>query len=150
MPFSPSLTEIKVRGFHVDAFGVVNHAWYVHFFEEARWAYFDERPAIRDALHVAGIAHSVVSLAVKYAFPVRLGDVLRIETEVSRASHHSITFEQRVYIGTGSDVATEAHVTNVFFLSRGGKTVGVDHKVFDTWAELRDLTGSAVEDLKRL
>ncbi len=29
MSFAPSVTEIMVRGFHVDVFGVVNHAWYI-------------------------------------------------------------------------------------------------------------------------
>ena len=36
-----SIIEIKIRGYHVDVFGVVNHAWFVQFFEEARWAYLD-------------------------------------------------------------------------------------------------------------
>jgi hypothetical protein len=31
-----SVTEITVRGFHVDVFGVVNHAWCLHFFKEIR------------------------------------------------------------------------------------------------------------------
>jgi acyl-CoA thioesterase FadM len=50
-----SLIQIKVRGYHVDAFGVVNHAWFVRFFEEARWAYLDERPALRNGLHLDGV-----------------------------------------------------------------------------------------------
>ena len=140
MSFAPSVTEITVRGFHVDVFGVVNHAWYLHFFEEARWAYMDERAALRGGLHSAGIAHSVVSLVVQYRHPVRLGDILRIETWVCRASSHSVTFAQMAYIGAGSDVAVEAQVTDVFFRSRGGQVVGVDSEVFDSWGEMRDLT----------
>jgi thioesterase III len=142
MSFALSVTEITVRGFHVDVFGVVNHAWYIHFFEEARWAYMDERPALRDSLHSSGIAHSVVSLVVQYKQPVRLGDILHINTRLSRADRHSITFDQRAYIGTGRDAAVEAQITNVFFRSRGGEVVGVDSEVLDPWAELRDLTKS--------
>jgi thioesterase III len=142
MSFAPSVTEIMVRGFHVDVFGVVNHAWYIHFFEDARWAYMDERPALRDGLHSAGIAHSVVSLVVRYKHPVRLADILHIKTQLSRAGRHSITFDQRAYIGAGCDAAVEAQITNVFFKSRGGQVVSVDNEVLDPWAELRDLTKS--------
>ena len=84
LSFAPSVTEITVRGFHVDVFGVVNHAWYVHFFEEARWAYLDERAALRDGLHAAGIAHSVVSLAVEYAHASR--DVPRVSCALGPTS----------------------------------------------------------------
>ncbi len=139
MSFAPSMTEIKVRGFHVDVFGVVNHAWYIHFFEDARWAYMDERPALRDSLHSAGIAHSVVSLVAQYKHPVRLGDILQIKTRLSRAGDHSITFDQTASTAA-SDAAVEAQITNVFFKSRGGQVIGVDHEAFDPWSELRDLT----------
>lgn len=146
MSFAPTVTEITVRGFHVDVFGVVNHAWYIRFFEEARWTYMDERAALRDGLHSAGIAHSVVSLTVDYRHPVRLGDILRIETWACRASRHSITFAHMAYIGAGSDVAVEAQVTNVFFRSRGGQVVGVENQAFDSWGELRELTKPRSDD----
>jgi thioesterase-3 len=146
MSSAPSVTEITIRGFHVDVFGVVNHAWYLHFFEEARWVYMDERAALRDGLHSAGIGHSVVSLVVQYRHPVRLGDILRIETWACRASSHSVTFAQMAYIGAGSDVVVEAQVTNVFFRTRGGQVVGVDNEVFDSWGEMRDLTKSRSGD----
>ena len=100
---SHSIIEIKIRGYHVDAFGVVNHAWFIRFFEEARWAYLDERPALRDGLHSTGVAHSVVSLHVEYNHPVRLGNLLGINTRVSRAGRRSITFEQEAAIMPGQE-----------------------------------------------
>jgi thioesterase-3 len=135
-----SIVEIKVRGFHVDVFGVVNHAWFVRFFEEARWAYLDERPALRDGLQSAGVAHSVVSLQVAYKHPVRLRNLLRIKTRINRAGRRSITFEQEADIIPGQEPAVIAQVTNVFFRIRGGKVVEVKDGVFDSWPELRELT----------
>ena len=137
MSVAPSVTEIKVRGFHVDVFGVVNHARYIRFFEEARWAYMDERPELQQGLQSAGIAHSVVSLAVEYRHPAHFGDTVRIETRVGRASGHSVTFDQRAYIGTDRNVGVEAQVTNVFFETRGGQVIGVNDEVFDSWEELK-------------
>jgi thioesterase-3 len=137
---SYSCVEINIRGYHVDAFGVVNHGWFVRFFEEARWAYLDERPALRDGLQSAGVAHSVVSLHVEYKHPVRLGNLLGIKTRVNRAGRRSITFEQEAYIIPGQETAVIAQVTNVFFRTRGGEVVEVDDGVFDPWPELRELT----------
>lgn len=37
-----SVIVLKVRGYHVDVFGHVNHARYLEFLEEARWAFFEE------------------------------------------------------------------------------------------------------------
>ena len=59
---------------------------------------------------------------------------------VSRASGHSITFDQRAYVGTGRDVAVEAKITNVFFRTRGGQVIGMNDEVFDSWGELRNLS----------
>jgi len=137
---SHSIIEIKIRGYHIDAFGVVNHGWFVRFFEEARWAYLDERPALRDGLQSAGVAHSVVSLHVEYKHPVRLGNLLGIKTRVNRAGRRSITFEQEAYIIPGQETAVIAQVTNVFFRTRWGEVVEVDDGVFDPWPELNELT----------
>jgi thioesterase III len=140
MPFVPSVTEIKVRGFHVDVFGVVNHACYIRFFEEARWAYMDERAELQQVLRSSGIAHSVVSLSVQYKHPAHVGDILRIETQVrSRASGRSITFEQRAYVGTSPEAGVEAQITHVFFRSGGGQVIEVNDEVFNSWRDLRNL-----------
>jgi YbgC/YbaW family acyl-CoA thioester hydrolase len=137
---SYSCVEFKIRGYHVDAFGVVNQAWFIRFFEEDRWAYLDERPALRDGLHSAGVAHSVVSLQVEYRHPVRLGNLLGIRTQVNRASRRSIAFEQEADIIPGQETAIFAQVRNVFFRVRGGEVVEVRDGVFDSWPELRKLT----------
>lgn len=143
-----SIIEIKVRGFHVDAFGVVNHAWFVRFFEEARWAYLDERPALRDGLRSAGVAHSVVSLHVEYKHPVRLGNLLGIKTRVSRVGRRSITFEQQADIVPGQITAVIAQVTNVFFRTRGGEVVEVEDGVFDFWPELKEFNNNNMLEMK--
>jgi thioesterase III len=145
---SHSIIQIKIRGFHVDAFGVVNHAWFIRFFEEARWAYLDERPELGDGLKSAGIAHSVVSLHVEYQLPVRLGNLLGIRTRVARAGQRSIAFEQEADIMPGQETAVIAQVTNVFFLARGGEVVEVNNEVFDSWPELRELSENSLLDKK--
>ena len=45
-----SYNEIKIRGYHTDQFGHVNHARYLEFMEEGRWVYFEENGLI-DKFH---------------------------------------------------------------------------------------------------
>ena len=75
-----SVIVLKVRGYHVDVFGHVNHARYLEFLEEARWAFFEEWPALTAALHARGIIHVVVNINIDYKSQATVGDLLRIET----------------------------------------------------------------------
>ena len=117
-----STVEIKVRGYHLDVYGVVNHARYVEFMEECRWRYMELRPELTAALHAQGVAHSVVNLNIDYRRPARLGDLLCFEAGLSRVSKRSITFSQTAYLNNTGLKAVEAMVTNVFFNPRTGRS----------------------------
>lgn len=134
-----STVEIKVRGYHLDVFGVVNHARYVEFMEECRWRYMELRPELSAAMHAQGVAHSVVNLNIDYRHPARLGDVLWFETSLSRVSKRSITFSQTAYLNHTGQVAVEAMVTNVFFQAKDGEVVPTDSPVFAAWDQLQPL-----------
>ena len=71
---------------------------------------------------------------------VEMGNLLGIETPLSRADRRNITFEQKAVIIPGEGPAAIAQVTNVFFRIRGGEVVGVDDEVFDPWSEPMPLT----------
>ena len=137
-----SLSRIRVRGFHIDAFGVVNHARYLEFLEEARWAYLDERPALAASLRKAGMGHSVVNLNLDYLRPARLGDELKIETGLRRTGERSITFLQKIRLEPTGEPIITAKIANVFFELKTQKAVTVDHPAFAEWEELKELMDS--------
>ena len=90
-----SVTEITVRNYHVDHFGHVNHARYVEFLEEARWQYLESN-GLLTPLHELGDLHVVADLMVRYLRGARMGEQLRIETEVTGRSSSSFTVGQTV------------------------------------------------------
>jgi thioesterase-3 len=55
------LTEITIRGYHVDGFGHVNNARYLEFFEEDRWATLDARIGLSRWLKM-GLIFMVVNI----------------------------------------------------------------------------------------
>jgi acyl-CoA thioesterase FadM len=59
------LTEIKVRGYHLDLYRHVNNARYLEFLEEARWSLLESRATL-DYLQSNGYAFVVVNININY------------------------------------------------------------------------------------
>ncbi len=108
-----STTNIKVRNYHIDNFGHVNHTRYLEFLEEARWQYL-EKNQLLEPIHQNEAFHVVSKVVIKYLHPVRIGDVLRIETKIDGRSSKCFWVEQRAYIKSSGKTAIKAVITNVF------------------------------------
>lgn len=127
---------LKVRGYHVDVFGHVNHARYLEFLEEARWSFFEEWPALTAALHARGIVHAVVNLNIDYRHQATVGDLLRIETAPIRVGRSSLAVEQTIKQAGSGKVVVHAKVTNVFLDSVTGKAISVRDELVAHWPGL--------------
>ncbi|MGB0166020.1 MAG: acyl-CoA thioesterase [Luteibaculum sp.] len=119
-----TLTEIKIRGYHLDAYRHVNNARYLELMEEARWDYLDSVEALR-FFDAENLAFVVVNININYKYPATQGDVLVIKTFPSKKGNTSWVFTQ---IGTlkGSEKEVfNADVTFVLIDSSTGKPVRV-------------------------
>lgn len=131
--------RLKVRGFHCDVYRVVNHARYVEFMEEGTWDYWDRRPELARTLMKNKIDHSVVNMNINYRRSARLGDVLRIETQLARAGHQSITFKQNIWMDNTDELVADAELTAVFFKNDTGEKQPAVSPVFKEWLDLKKL-----------
>ena len=136
-PIVSSVLLLKVRAYHVDVFGHVNHARYLEFLEEARWAFFEEWPALSAALHARGLIHVVINMNIDYKSPATVGDLLRIETEPTRVGGSSLVVAQAIRQAGSGAVAVDATVTNVFLDSASGKPASVRDELVAHWPSLR-------------
>lgn len=140
-----SVMVLKVRGYHVDAFGHVNHARYLEFLEEARWAFFEEWPALTAAFHARGIIHAVVNINIDYKSQAKVGDLLRIETEPTRVGSSSLLAAQTIKQAGSGTVVVDAKVTNVFLDSANGKATPVRDDFVAHWPGLGNLPPDGLE-----
>jgi thioesterase-3 len=85
-----TISEIKIRGYHVDHFNHVNNARYLEFLEEGRWDY-SEKNGLIDTFHERGITHVTVSIHINYHRSAVVGQVLKIDTRVVGKSNKSFT-----------------------------------------------------------
>ncbi len=131
-----STTEIQVRGYHIDAFGIVNHTRYLELMEEGRWRYMEDNNLADGALHSLGIIHVVVNINISYKSPAVLGDLLQIETFVARHTTRSFTMGQRIFNHETGALVAEADVTNVFLDGSTHEVCSIDEKMQNAWPDL--------------
>ena len=129
-----STTEITVRNYHIDHFGHVNHARYLEFLEEARWQYLEKHQLLAP-IHRIEAFHVVSKVEIKYLHPVRIGDVLRIETKIDGRSSNCFWVDQKAHIKASGKIAIKAIITNVFVDAQGRSQV-INSEILRIWPDL--------------
>ena len=128
-------TRIKVRGFHEDRFGHVNHARYLEFLEEGRWDYLDERGP-QDGFPALGVFPVVVNLSISYRRPTSAGDTLRITTRVADVSSRKIVMKQKIYQKATDKLCCEADISLVLVNSKTGRPAVLNDEIIRAWPDL--------------
>ena len=127
-------TEIKVRNYHIDHFGHVNHARYLELLEEARWQYL-EKNRLLGPIHRMEALHVVSKVVIDYLQPVRLGDVLRIATKIDGRSGTCFWVGQTAHIKASGAAAIRAVITNVF-VDGQGRPQAINAEMLRVWPDL--------------
>ena len=104
--------RLRVRFCETDAMGVVHHASYLAYLEEARVEYLRAIGRPYDRLRADGVEFPVVEAAVQYRRPLRFDDL--VEVAVMVASADGATFQMNyVVTSEGAVSATAATVHGV-------------------------------------
>lgn len=122
------ITEIKIRGYHLDFYSHVNNARYLEFLEEGRWEFFSD--FLNTDLHKkVDWQIVIVNININFRGPVKLGDTLVIETDLKKISKKSFTLIQRCILKESDAVAADALVKMVAVDKKLQKAVTVDEEV---------------------
>jgi len=124
------ITEIKVRGYHLDLYGHVNNARYLEFLEEARWSWVEDRADL-GAFMARGLGFSVVNINIDYRRPALLGNVLEIDTSLESLGRRSGVVRQVVRLKGTDQVVAEARVTFVVVSGQTGRALPLEGEVRD-------------------
>lgn len=128
-------TQIKVRGFHEDRFGHVNHARYLEFLEEGRWDYLDARGP-KDGFPALGVFPVVVHLSISYRRPTGAGDTLRVLTRVAETGSRKIVMQQTIHQQSTDKLCCEAEVSLVLVDSQNGRPAVLSEDIVRAWPDL--------------
>ncbi len=91
-------THIEVRYAETDAMGVVHHATYPIWFEQARIDFFKAVGAPYTEIEKEGFASPVLELTVQYKRPCKFGDVVDVETKLVHESALKSRFMYKVFV----------------------------------------------------
>ncbi|PHV10693.1 acyl-CoA thioesterase [Chitinimonas sp. BJB300] len=127
-PFQPHLTDIKVRGYHLDLYGHVNNARYLEFLEEARWGFTEDHGSF-EAFTKASLAFVIVNINIDYRRPAMMGEQLVIETAMQKIGSRSAMIHQAVKLKGTDTLVAEADVTFVVFSQKTGSAVAMENEV---------------------
>jgi thioesterase III len=121
------VTEIKVRGYHVDAYGHVNNARWLELLEEARWRWLDEVVDLRawDAER-RGIA--VLNIDVTYRRPALRHDAIVLTSWMTRLGGKACACRQQATNRETGEVLLDATITFVLFDLTTGRARAVDRE----------------------
>ena len=106
------MTQIIVRGYHLDGYQHVNNARYLEFLEEARWDCMSDDI---DYFTQKKIAWVIVNVNINYRQPALLGQHLVIDTQISKIGSKSGVVNQVIRCRETSNVIVDALVTFVLF-----------------------------------
>jgi acyl-CoA thioester hydrolase len=93
------MTTIGVRFHELDPYGHVNHAVYLHYFEQARIELLDAVGYGLARLEELGFALVVIEVRVRFLQPAFAGDVLTVESDIVDVRPASSRWHQRLLRG---------------------------------------------------
>ena len=88
--------EATVTKDQIDVLGHLNNAAYLAIFEAARWAVFGDTGGSWEAVTRTGVAPVILDVALHFRQEVRLGDLLRIETQYTALSPRRFMVHQKM------------------------------------------------------
>ncbi len=108
------ITELTVRSYELDSLGHVNHAVYLNWLEHARMRMLDDIGMPLGELFRRRWLPNIVHIEVDYRSEARVGQALRIESEMQNFGRSSVTVGQRILAEPDGRLVAEAKVVAVF------------------------------------
>lgn len=106
------MTEIAIRGYHCDAYGHVNNARILEFYEESRWNFLNRGNKV-EYFEALGLQFFIVNINVDYKISLQPGMTVTIDCKCHEHGNTSFTFLQEIYLG--EQLAGKALIKFVLF-----------------------------------
>jgi len=128
--------EVRVRYADTDAMGVVYHANYLVWFEVGRNELMRAWGVPYVDFERRGITVPVTDGQIKWVYPARYDDLLRVETKVAQLSPARITFAYQIFRAEDGWLCCEGTTTHAF-LGPNGRPGALKKLAPDLWESFR-------------
>ncbi len=124
----------SVQYYETDMMGVMHHANYVHWMEEARIDFMEQLSFPYADMEAAGVVSPVVELSCRYKKPCTFGDEIAISVAVEELSGVKLTLRYEMCNRAGETVCTAR--SEHAFLHRDGRIVRLKRELPEFCAAL--------------
>ncbi|MBR3741797.1 MAG: acyl-CoA thioesterase [Clostridia bacterium] len=109
----------KVQYYETDMMGVVHHANYIRWMEEARIDFMDQLGFPYAKMEAGGVLSPVKSLSCEYRKPCAFGDEIRITVSVAGFNGVVLTIRYQMEKASDGEIVCEARSEHVFLNQEG-------------------------------
>jgi YbgC/YbaW family acyl-CoA thioester hydrolase len=106
--------KMKVRSYELDAYGHVNHAVFLNYYEQARGEYLEQAGLSFGSLWDDGFVFVIVRAEVDYIKPLAMSDQIEISGEIEEIGNTSVTLRQEIYKIPERELISRGRFTAVF------------------------------------
>lgn len=125
-------TTFHVRYAETDAMGIVHHATYLVWFEEARSALMRVQGTSYAQFEAGGVSLAVSELDMRFISPAKYDQLVTVECHLSVVKSRKMTFEYKVFTAeTGQILVTGA--THHICINREGRTTRMPKQWIERW-----------------
>ena len=128
----------RVQYYETDMMGVVHHANYIRWMEEARIDFMDQLGFPYAAMEAGGVLSPVKSVACEYKRPCTFGDEIRITVSIADFNGVVLTIRYQMVNASDGETVCEAQSEHVF-LNREGRFVRLKRELPEFCAALEAL-----------
>ncbi|MCP1660515.1 acyl-CoA thioesterase [Neisseria perflava] len=121
--------KIRVRNYHLDGYGHVNHARYLEFLEEARWLFFEQHGLLPLP---GGLQLVVARIDIRYRRPAVDGVELQIISEIKELTVRHFLVRQTILLAASGKSAAEADITIMPVDGSSGRAVRMPETLLTT------------------
>jgi len=115
--------EFHVRYAETDAMGIVNHASYILWMEEARSNYARSRGTDYADFERSGYALAVIDVHAHYRASARYGDLINIRCWVSTLSSRGLTFTYEILNARTNDLLVTGETRHICLNRQGQPSI---------------------------
>lgn len=116
------MTELIIRGYHLDGYQHVNNARYLEFLEEDRWACMEEELTYFTEQDILWV---IVNININYQKAALFGQHLLVSTTVNKIGNKSGVLTQVISCKKTKDIIADAQITFVLLDAKDNKALPI-------------------------
>lgn len=105
----------KTHYYETDQMGIIHHANYIHWMEEARVDYMEQIGFSYDRAVSTGIDFALLSISCEYKSMTRFGDTVNIQVSISSLSVTKMTVQYQITDAETGKLRTIGESTHCYF-----------------------------------